>query len=228
MNEKSSEDILLELVIEYFIKKWSPVWSKFLFNLENIDIAPSTIRKYLNTLEKKWFLYQPYNSSWRLPTIEWIDKYILWLLDNNDNNKKEKYNYYLQSKNEKFNLRWFIEMLWQYLDGVVFWHYENDPYIHYLWVSKILKKANNDIEQIIPLMDFIEKNHIIWYISKKETEEDKVNYSFLNYHDWNIALMYIKIIFEWKPAVIWVLNSLRADYKTNIKILKKVLSKWNI
>jgi len=218
---------LLELVIEYFIKYWSPVWSKFLFNLENIDIAPSTIRKYLNALEKKWLVYQPYSSSWRLPTIEWIDKYILWLLDKDDT-RKENYNYYLKIKNEKFNLRWFIETLWEYLDWVVFWYYENDPYINYLWVSKILKRANNDIEQIIPLMDFIEKNQVIWYITKKEVENDKINYSFLNYHDWNIALMYVKTLFEWKTAIIWVLSSLRADYKANIKVLKKILNKWSM
>jgi len=227
MTNKTSEEILLELVIEYFIKYWSPVWSKFLFNLENIDIAPSTIRKYLNTLEKKWLVYQPYISSWRLPTIEWIDKYILWLLDKSDT-KKEKYNYYLKRKNEKHNLRWFIETLWEYLDWIVFWYYENDPYIHYLWVSKILKKANNDIEQIIPLMDFIEKNQVIWYVTKKEVDNDKINYSFLNYYDWNIALMYIKILFEWKTVIMWVLNSLRADYKSNIKVLNKILDKWNV
>jgi len=223
----SSEEVLLELVIEYFIKYWSPVWSKFLFNLENIDIAPSTIRKYLNSLEKKWLLYQPYNSSWRLPTIEWIDKYILWLLDE-QKTEKENYNYYLEKINKKFNLRWFIETLWEYFDWVVFWFYDNDPYIHYLWISKILKKANNEIEKIIPLMDFIEKNQVISYIIKKEINQNNINYSFLNYHDWNIVLMYIKIIFQWKVSIIWVLSSLRADYKTNINILTKVLNKWNI
>ncbi len=227
MSSQNSEELLLELVIEYFIKHWSPVWSKFLFNLENIDIAPSTIRKYLNVLEKKGLVYQPYSSSWRLPTTEWMDKYVLWLLSKEDE-RLENYNYYLQRKNEKFNLRWFIETLWEYVDWVVFWHYENDPHMHYLWVSKLLKRANNDIEQVIPLMDFIEKNEVIGYINKKEVEENKVNYSLLNYNDGNIALMYIKIMFEWKSAVIWVLSSLRADYKTNIEILKKILNKWTM
>lgn len=226
-NKESSEELLLELVIEYFIKYGSPIWSKFLFNLEKVNIAPSTIRKYLNALEKKWLLYQPYNSSWRLPTVEWLDRYILWLLSK-DTLKKEQYINYIKLKNAKFNLRGFIETLGQYLDWVAFWYFENEPYIHYLWVAKILKKVNNDIEQIIPLMDFIEKNQVISYITKKEVENNKINYSFLNYKDGNITLMYVKIKFEWKNTVIWVLNSLRADYKTNISILKKILDKWTI
>lgn len=227
MEQKSSEDILLELVIEYFIKYGSPVGSKFLFNLENIDIAPSTIRKYLNVLEKKWLVYQPYASSWRLPTIEWMDKYVLSLLT--DDQKYEKYyNKNLKNVNQKFNLRWFIEALGEWCDWVVFWHYEDNSNMHYLGVSKILKKVNNDIEQIIPLMDFIEKNEVISYIRKKKIEKEKINYSFMNYNGANIWIMYIKIYFEWKETILWILSSLRADYKKNIKILKKVLTKWNI
>lgn len=225
MSKKDSEELLLEMVIEYFIKNGSPVWSKFLFNLEDIDIAPSTIRKYLNMLEKKWLVYQPYSSSWRLPTKEWMNKYVLGLLETEDR-KAENVKNYLLEKNKKYNLRWFVESLWQYCDWVVFWFYEDDIQMHYLGITKILKKVDNDIEQIIPLMDFIEQNEVISYIWKKVTKDWDINYSLLNYNWWNIWLMYIKLNFEWKDSIIWVLSSLRADYKSNIKILKKILDKW--
>jgi len=217
-----SEEQLLELVIEYFIKEGSPIWSKFLFELEDIKIAPSTIRKYLNILEKKWLVYQPYNSSWRVPTVEWVNTYVLSLLPEWSEKKS------IIKINQNFNLRWFIEQLGEMVDGIAFWHFEDESDIHYLGVSQILKKVWNDIEKLIPLMEFIEKKEIISYLRKKQIEWWKINYSFVNYEWVNIALMYIKVNFEWRDAIIWIIGSLRVDYKKNIKILEKILEKWTI
>ena len=220
--KKNSEELLLELVIEYFIKEGSPVGSKFLFDVEDIKMAPSTIRKYLNILEKKWLVYQPYNSSWRVPTTEWLNTYILSILPEEKNTKS------IVKINQNFNLRWFIEQLWNLVDGVAFWYFEDESDINYLWVAQILKKVWNDIEKIIPLMEFIEKKEIITYLKKKEIETWKINYSFVNYEWVNIALMYIKVNFEWRDAIIWIIGSLRVNYKKNIDILEKVLEKWTI
>jgi len=38
--------------------------------LEDSEYAPSTLRKYLNQLEKAGMVYQPYNSSGRVPTVQ--------------------------------------------------------------------------------------------------------------------------------------------------------------
>ena len=220
IEKKSSEDLLLELVIEYFIKEGSPVGSKFLFDVEWINMAPSTIRKYLNILEKKWLVYQPYNSSWRIPTKEWINTYLLSIIP------QKKYD--IVVINKKFNLRWFVEKISELVDSVVFGYFEDENNMNYLGISQILKKVNNDIEKIIPLMQFIEKQEVISYLKKKNIEKWKINYSFVNYEWVNIALMYIKVKFEWKDAIIWTLWSLRVDYKKNIDVLKRILEKWKI
>jgi transcriptional regulator of heat shock response len=184
-------------------------------------MAPSTIRKYLNILEKKWLVYQPYNSAWRIPTVEGINEYVLSLLP-----EKESKN--LVKINQWFNLRGFIEQIGELIDGIAFGHFEDEQDIHYLWVSNILKKVNNDIEKIIPLMEFIEKKEIISYLRKKEISSWKINYSFVNYEGVNIALMYIKVNFEWRNAIIWIIGSLRVNYKKNIDILERILEKWQI
>lgn len=219
--ENKSEEQLFELVIEYFVKYGSPIWSKFLFSLDDISMAPSTIRKYLNILEKKWLVYQPYNSAWRLPTSKWINLYVANLLTNQTDTD-------IVEVNQWHNLRWFVDMLWNVVDGVAFWHYEKKNDIHYLGVSKMLKKANNDIEKIIPLMEFIEKKELISYLEKLEIPWWKINYNFIQYQWVNIAMMYIKTIFEWQSAIIWILWSLRVDYKININILQKILDTWKI
>ena len=220
--KKNSEETLLEAVIEYFIKYGSPVGSKFLFEAETIDIAPSTIRKHLNSLEKKWLVYQPYNSAWRIPTQEWVNLYVANLLSSKKSSKN------IIKVNQWHNLRWFMDMLWEVVDGIAFWYYIDEADIYYLWVSKLLKKVNNDIQKIISLMEFIENKEIITYLNKKEIEEWKINYNFVQYQWVNIAMMFIKINFEWRDAVIGIIGSLRVDYKTNIDILNKILNKWKI
>jgi heat-inducible transcriptional repressor len=61
---------LLDVVIDNYINKGEPVGSKFLHSLEDTEYAPSTLRKYLNMLEKAGMVYQPYNSSGRVPTVQ--------------------------------------------------------------------------------------------------------------------------------------------------------------
>jgi len=217
-----NEKKLLELVIEYYTKTWVPVGSKFLESLEQVDMAPSTIRKYLNFLEKKWLVYQPYNSAWRIPTPEGVETYLSMILSSHDNNFKP-----IRIR-KRFDLREFIERLGEKVDGVAFGFYENEKDVHYLWVTKLLKKVNNDLEKIIPLMDFIETKQVITYLNKKEPEKGKVNYSFVNYQGVNIVLMYIWAKFDGDDAVIWTVSSLRVDYKSNIEILETILEKWVI
>ncbi len=61
---------LLDVVVDNYINKGEPVGSKFLHSLDDTEYAPSTIRKYLNMLEKAGMVYQPYNSSGRVPTLQ--------------------------------------------------------------------------------------------------------------------------------------------------------------
>ena len=44
---------LLDVVIDTYINKGEPIGSKFLNTLEDVEYAPSTLRKYLNILEKQ-------------------------------------------------------------------------------------------------------------------------------------------------------------------------------
>lgn len=67
---------LLRLVIENYIYKGDPIGSKFLHSLDNSVYAPSTLRKYLNILEKEGLLYQPYNSAGRIPTVKGLSSYL--------------------------------------------------------------------------------------------------------------------------------------------------------
>ena len=212
---------LLELVIDYFVKKWSPIWSKFLYSSGDIDLAPSTIRKYLNILEKEGFVYQPHQSAWRLPTIKWIDKYIRYISEKwfeiveYDSKQMEYYR-------KRDNLRSFVELLWDIADGISFGFFNDDDY-YFLWVWNLLKKAKNDIEKVIPLMDFVEKKRIVSYLQDKNISKDKISYDFIWYSNITIVTMYVKVPFEHQDAVIGIVGPLRLDYKKNLAIMQKFI-----
>ena len=76
MSENTKLLALLDTVIDCYLDKGEPVGSKFLNSLEAVDYAPSTLRKYLNALEKQGMVYQPYNSSGRIPTLQWLSAYL--------------------------------------------------------------------------------------------------------------------------------------------------------
>ena len=61
---------LLDVVIDTYITKGEPIGSKFLHSLNDVEYAPSTLRKYLHMLEEQGMVYQPYNSSGRIPTVQ--------------------------------------------------------------------------------------------------------------------------------------------------------------
>ena len=108
---------LLSVVIENYIIKWEPIWSKFLHSLEKLDYAPSTIRKYLNHLEQSWFVHQPYYSSWRIPTLDWIAIYLNTYINDPSQNDEEDVS--LDVSQARYSLRSIFECNWKVYDLVV-------------------------------------------------------------------------------------------------------------
>lgn len=116
-NEKLRE--ILDVVIENYLDKGDPIGSKFLHTLEDIDYAPSTLRKYLNMLEQDGLVYQPYNSSGRIPTREGISSYIDHYIDQKNNNKNELALLDMDTEMARNNLRYLVEKIGDIADGVV-------------------------------------------------------------------------------------------------------------
>jgi heat-inducible transcriptional repressor len=104
---------LLDVVIDTYINKGEPIGSKFLHSLEEMEYAPSTLRKYLNQLEKQGMVYQPYNSSGRIPTIDGLKLYIEHYLSQiEEENTTEVIN-------ARENIKELVEMLGSLVDGVI-------------------------------------------------------------------------------------------------------------
>jgi heat-inducible transcriptional repressor len=116
MNTDNKLKQLLSVVIENYIDKGDPVGSKYLTTLEEIEYAPSTLRKYLNLLEQDGLVYQPYNSSGRIPTREGIESY---LQDQMNTEHTSLAQFDFDTDLARKSLRYMVEKLGDMVDGVV-------------------------------------------------------------------------------------------------------------
>ena len=149
---------LLDVVIDTYITKGEPVGSKFLNSLEDVEYAPSTLRKYLHMLEEQGMVYQPYNSSGRIPTVQGITLYL---------------EHYLAQATEaldqevvsaRWSMKTLVETIGGIVDGVVVWFLKNDEY-YYLGINNLLKDELFDEYQATKqLIRFIEEKRIVKFI----------------------------------------------------------------
>lgn len=224
MNDNKLKE-LLWIVIDHYISKWEPIGSKFLHSLEDTDYAPSTLRKYLNILEKEWLLYQPYHSAWRIPTAQGLSSYmdtILALPDWESTDAVDLVTFDLDyARND---LRSIVETLGEYMDGAVVGFLKEDEYF-YLWLNNLLKESLLwDVETTRYLIKFIEGKEIVQTLDKKMMKKWTVYYTVLDNDEKLIAIVYTKIEVNWFDAVVAVIWPARIDHKKNILLLKKFIT----
>ena len=208
---------LLDTVIESYLTKGEPVWSKFLNSLEAVDYAPSTLRKYLNILEKQGMVYQPYNSSGRIPTLQGLSAYVESTL------AQSPQDIGLNLNSTRAELKSFVEALGEVTDGVVVGFIRNDEY-YYLGINNLLRDDMIDeYSATRTIIRFIEEKKIVPFIDKKILKNGEVYYTFVNDQDTLISCVYVKIALNDYDMVLSIVGPLRVDYKKNITILKKVL-----
>ena len=208
---------LLDTVIETYLQKGEPVWSKFLNSLEAVDYAPSTLRKYLNILEKQGMVYQPYNSSGRIPTLQGLSAYVESTLAQSPQDID------LNLNSTRAELKSFVEALGEVTDGVVVGFIRNDEY-YYLGINNLLRDDMIDeYSATRTIIRFIEEKKIVPFIDKKILKNGEVYYTFVNDQDTLISCVYVKISLNDYDMVLSIVGPLRVDCKKNIAILKKVL-----
>ena len=211
---------LLDVVIDNYISKWEPVGSKFLHSLWDSEYAPSTLRKYLNVLEQQGMVYQPYNSSGRIPTVQWLVAYI----ENYLSQQEEEV--ITEVINARKWLKYLVETLWALADGVVVWFLRNDEY-YYLWINNLLKDEFVDEYQATRnIITFIEEKRLVKFLDGKMLKRNHIYYTFIDNWDTTISCLYAKVHIDNYDAVISIIWSTRVDYKKNVSILRKLV--WGL
>ena len=209
---------LLDLVIDQYISSGDPVWSKSLNSLDIVEYAPSTLRKYLNLLEKAGMVYQPYNSSGRIPTVDgfsrYIENYMSWDVEEQD----------LEVENARKWLKYLVENLWAVADGVVVWFLKSDEY-YYLWMNNILRDdLMEEYDTTRYIVKLIETKWLVKELDSKLLKRNKVYYTFLQDKKVIVSCIYAKIVVDEYEGMICIVWPTRVDYKKNVSLLNKVVS----
>lgn len=209
---------LLDLVIDQYISSWDPVWSKSLNSLNSVEYAPSTLRKYLNLLEKAGMVYQPYNSSGRIPTVSGLMAYIENYMSNVVDQQE------LELENARKWLKYLVENLWAVADWVVVWFLKSDEY-YYLGMNNILRDdLRDEYDTTRYIVKLIETRDLVKQLDSKMLKRNKVYYTFIQDKKIVVSCIYAKIVveeYEWMVCIVW---PTRVDYKKNVAILNKVVS----
>lgn len=208
---------LLDVVIDSYIFKGEPVGSKFLHASGDTEFAPSTLRKYLNQLEKSGMVYQPYNSSGRIPTVQGLSQYIEGYLA-----VKEEETDAGVSNVRKW-VKYLVETIGNLADGVVVGFVRNDQY-YYLGINNLLRDDMVDEYHATKnIISFIEEKRLVKFIDSKIMKRDQIYYTFIEDNETVISCLYTKLAVEDYDCVISIIGPTRVDYKKNVKILRKLV-----
>ena len=208
---------LLDVVIDNYINKGEPVGSKFLHSLGDSEYAPSTLRKYLNMLEKAGMVYQPYNSSGRIPTLQWLSLYI----DSYLSQQEEELIWEILGARK--SLTYLVETLGAMADGVVVGFIRNDEY-YYLGINNLLRDDLVDEYQATKnIISFIEEKKVVKFIDNKILKRNQIYYTFIEDKHTMISCLYTKITVQEYDAVICIIGPTRVNYKKNVAIFRKLL-----
>lgn len=225
MPKKKSHQLhtLLHSVIENYLSTGEPVWSKHLHQEDSIMYAPSTIRKYLNELEKQWLVYQPYNSSGRVPTVQGLSNYIDTILGKEAIVAQEFDAYVFDVNYARNSLKFAVEWLGNYIEGVVVWFIHNDEY-YFIGINKLLHQTSiTEFETTKGIVDYIETKKIIELLGKKIIKKGQIYYTFIEEEKNTISCLYTKVNINWYESIICAIWPLRSNYKNNLTVLTKFI-----
>jgi len=229
---KSNDTLLqiLHVVIDHYITKGEPIGSKFLSTLggAEMDYAPSTLRKYLHQLEESGMVYQPYNSSGRIPTVQglstYLDTFLAELIDPNAEEESEEFSFELDIELARASLRGVTENLGRMVDGVVVGFLSNDEY-YFLGINNLLtEQMREEADTMRYIVDFIERKEIVDFLATKIIKRWNVYYTFAQDGDKVLSCVYTKVTINDYDAIISIIWPSRVNYKKNLTVLKKLSS----
>jgi len=162
-------------------------------------------------------VYQPYNSSWRIPTVQWLSIYIENYLSHQEETKLT------EITNVRKWLKYLVENIWSLVDGVVIGFIKNDEY-YYIWVNNLLKDDMvEEYQTTRNIIRFIEEKRVVKSINSKIMKRNQIYYSFIDDDHTTISCLYTKIIIDDYDCILCIVWPTRVDYKKNVAVLRRIL-----
>ena len=162
-------------------------------------------------------VYQPYNSSGRVPTVQGLTTYIGNYLVAQEEEKE------VEVIKVRSGLKELVESIGSLADGVVVGFLRNDEY-YYLGINNLLRDDLQDEYQTTKnIIRFIEEKRIVKFIDNKIVKKNQIYYSFIEDQNIVISCLYAKITIEDYDCILSIIGPTRVNYKQNVAIFKKIL-----
>lgn len=232
MSQLTTRNIeILKIIVEEYLDTWEVLWSKLLLQKHDLWVSSATVRADMAKLEWLELVYQPYNSAWRLPTSKWLRAFVDYLMESSAD-------YFLQEKNISFSeekIERFSDLahkvsfeLAKNTKEIAFCIIPKKNILSYSWSWVFLennhKRLWNSIFSIIKMLEdkynfmkFIEAFPINNTINLFIWEENIL--PFLK--DYSIIIRKIEI--NWKSWYLWIIWSLKMNYRFNISAVKWII-----
>jgi len=81
---KPRQRIILKVLVQEYIDSASPVGSHTIQEVSDLGVSSATIRSEVSSLEEDGYLYQPYTSAGRVPTVKGYRYFVEHLMDEVD------------------------------------------------------------------------------------------------------------------------------------------------
>ena len=164
-------------------------------------------------------MYQPYNSSGRIPTIDGLKLYIENYLQQIE---EETMNDVIHARG---NIKELVEMLGSLVDGVIIGFLRNDEY-YYLGINNLLRDdLREEYEETRTIIRFIEEKRIVKRIDEKILKKNQMYYTFLEDNNTIISAVYVKVSVDGYDCILAIVGPTRVNYKKNVAILSQVLQR---
>lgn|GEM_PF-658648 len=104
---------------------------------------------------------------------------------------------------------------------------KNDEY-YFLGINNLLQNAQlTDMDTTKYIVQYIEDKKLVLVLDSKLLKKDKVYYTFIQSDEHVISAIYAKINVNGYDGVVAILGPMRTNYKKNLAVLQKFLTKFN-
>ena len=80
-NKNQRADLVLNLIIEHYLRQGTPIPSKQIATAPEIGASPATVRNVMCALESQGLIYSPHTSAGRIPTVQGLRAFVNGLLN---------------------------------------------------------------------------------------------------------------------------------------------------
>lgn len=224
------QQLILEKVVEEYIKRAWPVSSELLKEAGSLAIAPATIRLELAELSRKGFLEKPHISGGRVPTDKgyrfFVNKVLAEEKKAKPNRKAEKeFHRFFQEIDDIFELsHQLAEGLAEFSSGLAVAQLANDFFIEEGWQELASMPEFNNIDYFKHFLQMVKEfEENIGKINFEPEEKVKVligSEAPLRQKDFSLIIG--RLYFDREP-VLAILGPKRMDFRTNIGLINSLM-----